>query len=230
MFIDTYAEPVGYRASLTVLPSRLGGLGVFTEQDIKPGEIIERAPATLVAKLRLVEYDNHNQPCGLAPYLFGWDLIPLDNGNDKLNMRSAFAHGSGSIYNHQHDRNAVFSTQIAGYNPNFRNSTSASNNTQSTRSTPTVTFRAIKAIPAGTEITISYVHCNSEELEIELFEKHWGKYHKVNEPLTPAPVESLNQLDRARFESWCLPGQYGDAHLEGILERVLAFKPSQPSK
>ena len=107
-----------------------GGRGVFAVADIAAGTLIERAPVLLIPRQQVFNAD----PKGPSPsphlswYVFDWA------GHTKRDY-VALALGYGSIYNHAADPNAEWTPEPPD----------------------ALAFRAVRDIPAGDEVFISYL-------------------------------------------------------------------------
>ena len=83
---------VGQHAALRIGPSPLHGLGVFADEPIAEGAVLEVAPILLVPD----EEEEHLARTVLKEYYFRWD------------GGVAIALGYGAIYNHSYEPNASY--------------------------------------------------------------------------------------------------------------------------
>ena len=225
-----FEKPIVYQNALRVLPSKLGGLGVFSDVDIASHEVIERTPVTLFTHKQLRNFESAHGSHGLDTYFFGWNTFPIkDTSEFEEKMLCAYAHGFGSFYNHQFDNNAL-QTSVTIDMAKF----SAFDNTPQLIAKfgdkiPVLTFYATQEIPAGHEITISYIPLKEENDSIALFIRHYGRYVRSYGSPAPASFDALSPIDAKRALAFEQAHQFRDSELERKVQAITQFISEQDS-
>ncbi len=107
------------------------GRGVAAAQDIKKGDLIERAPVLIVPHKDRAAVD----PTVIFTYVFMWEKGTVEQDLYKHEGRAAIALGFSSLLNHSYTPNADFHRHIEEL---------------------TLDIVALRDIEAGEEITIDY--------------------------------------------------------------------------
>lgn len=215
---DAYEVAVGYHVPLQVLPSRFGGIGVFARNAITQGEVVEKVPVTLLRHGDLRRYDaaKNNGARILEQYLFGWSN--QDPSPD--NTLSAFAHGKGSLYNHNASANAEFTTGLSLLDNSRSSPFFKEKGTIAAGVVGAITFIAKRDIAPGEEITVSYFPIVDDEI-LEKFKKTYNGHVEHQGP--SMPIQSDDPKLLRRVAAMADPRQYGDPGLEALVADIIAF-------
>lgn len=198
----------GFRRQLRVLPSRLGGMGVFCDTPIKSGELIELSTVTLLSEQQILQYESRqnkiDKKVNVRHYLFG------------MGKCYAIPHGFGCFYNHAPSENG----------PLDRNHVTSNTSFSVDDDLKLIAFIAKKDIQPKNEVLIDFFREYALEYEqsIKAFNRTYGGISREDGVMAPVPSYRWSAEQKQRALPYESSDSYRDLELEEIVAQIESIK------